>query len=43
MLIFDTVLASVDASPIRTAPDAGAKSRFRLGEPVLGAMPDGRL
>ena len=37
---FDTVLASVDASPVRTAP-APVQVAFRLGEPVLGAMPDG--
>src|SRR5271163_2397779 len=37
---FDTVLASVDASPIRTAPGP-VMIAFRLGEPVLGAMPDG--
>jgi len=37
---FDTVLGSVDASPIRTAP-APVQIAFRLAEPVLGAMPDG--
>jgi ferredoxin len=37
---FDAVLASVDASPIRTAPPA-VQIAFRLAEPVLGAMPDG--
>jgi hypothetical protein len=37
---FDAVLASVDASPIRTAPGL-VMVAFRLGEPVLGAMPDG--
>jgi hypothetical protein len=37
---FDTVLASVDASPIRTAP-APVMVAFRLAEPILGAMPDG--
>jgi ferredoxin len=37
---FDTVLASVDASPTRTAPPA-VQIAFRLAEPVLGAMPDG--
>ena len=37
---FDTVLGSVDASPIRTAP-APVQVAFRLAEPVLGAMPDG--
>jgi hypothetical protein len=34
------VLASVDASPARTAP-APVQIAFRLAEPVLGAMPDG--
>ena len=37
---FDAVLASVDASPIRTAPPA-VQIAFRLAEPILGAMPDG--
>ena len=37
---FDTVLASVDASPVRKAP-APVQIAFRLAEPVLGAMPDG--
>src|SRR5277367_1243349 len=37
---FDTVLASVDASPARTAP-VPVQIAFRLGEPILGAMPDG--
>lgn len=37
---FDSVLASVDASPSRIAP-APVQIAFRLGEPVLGAMPDG--
>ena len=37
---FDTVLASVDASPSRVAP-APVQIAFRLGEPILGAMPDG--
>jgi ferredoxin len=37
---FETVLASVDASPSRIAP-APVQIAFRLGEPVLGAMPDG--
>ncbi len=36
---FDTVLGSVDASPIRTAP-VPVMIAFRLAEPVLGAMPD---
>ncbi len=36
---FDTVLASVDASPVRTAP-MPVQVAFRLAEPVLGAMPD---
>ena len=36
---FDTVLASVDATPLRTAP-MGMRIVFRLLEPVLGAMPD---
>ena len=36
---FDTVLASVDASPISTAP-VPVQIAFRLIEPVLGAMPD---
>ena len=37
---FDSVLGSVDASPIRTAP-APVMLAFRLAEPLLGAMPDG--
>jgi ferredoxin len=37
---FDTVLASVDASPVNTAP-VPVQIAFRLAEPVLGAMPDG--
>jgi ferredoxin len=37
---FDTVLASVDASPVRKAP-APVQIAFRLAEPILGAMPDG--
>ena len=37
---FDAVLASVDASPVRTAP-VPVQIAFRLAEPVLGAMPDG--
>src|SRR6266851_1944193 len=37
---FDTVLASVDASSMRTAPTP-VRIAFRLGEPILGAMPDG--
>jgi ferredoxin len=37
---FDSVLASVDASPVRTAPRA-VQMAFRLAEPILGAMPDG--
>ncbi len=37
---FDSVLASVDASPIRTAP-APVMLALRLAEPLLGAMPDG--
>ncbi len=37
---FDTVLASVDASPVRTAP-APVQIAFRLAEPILGAMRDG--
>jgi len=37
---FDAVLASVDASPVRSAP-VPVQIAFRLGEPVLGAMPDG--
>ncbi len=37
---FDTVLASVDASPIQTAP-VPVQIAFRFAEPVLGAMPDG--
>ena len=37
---FDTVLASVDASPTRTAP-VPVQIAFRLAEPVLGSMPDG--
>src|ERR1700722_789784 len=37
---FDTVLATVDASPSRVAPTP-VQIAFRLGEPVLGAMPDG--
>jgi len=37
---FETVLTSVDASPSRIAP-APVQIAFRLGEPVLGAMPDG--
>ena len=36
---FDTVLASVDATPLRTAP-MGMRIVFRLLEPILGAMPD---
>jgi ferredoxin len=36
---FDTVLASVDATPVRTAPPA-VQIAFRLAEPILGAMPD---
>ena len=36
---FDTVLATVDASPVRTAP-AAVQIAFRLAEPILGAMPD---
>jgi hypothetical protein len=36
---FDTVLASVDATPVRTAPPA-MRLVFRLLEPILGAMPD---
>ena len=36
---FDTVLASVDATPLRTAP-IGMRIVFRLLEPILGAMPD---
>ncbi len=37
---FDTVLASVDASPVQTAP-VPVQIAFRFAEPVLGAMPDG--
>src|SRR5208337_1489363 len=37
---FDAVLASVDASPVSTAP-VPVQIAFRLAEPVLGAMPDG--
>src|SRR5271154_3942119 len=37
---FDTVLATVDASPARTAP-VPVQIAFRLGEPILGSMPDG--
>jgi hypothetical protein len=37
---FDAVLATVDASPARTAP-IPVQIAFRLGEPVLGSMPDG--
>ena len=37
---FDTVLASVDASPTRTAP-VPVQIAFRLAEPILGSMPDG--
>ena len=37
---FDTVLASVDASPVRAAP-APVQIALRLAEPILGAMPDG--
>jgi ferredoxin len=37
---FDTVLASVNATPVRTAPKP-VQIAFRLAEPVLGAMPDG--
>ncbi len=37
---FDAVLATVDASPIRTAPGP-VQFAFRLAEPILGAMPDG--
>src|SRR5216684_2710202 len=36
---FDTVLASVDATPVRTAPTA-MRIVLRFLEPVLGAMPD---
>src|SRR5271168_2297191 len=36
---FDTVLASVDASPVNTAP-VPVQIAFRLAEPLLGAMPD---
>jgi ferredoxin len=36
---FETVLASVDATPAQTAPRA-VQIAFRLLEPVLGAMPD---
>src|SRR5271156_2289403 len=35
---FDTVLASVDATPVRTAPPA-VQIAFRLPGPILGAMP----
>src|SRR5208282_1830741 len=35
---FDTVLASVDASPVRAAP-VPVQIAFRLAEPILGAMP----
>jgi ferredoxin len=37
---FNAVLASVNASPVRTAP-APVRIAFRLGEPILGAMPVG--
>jgi ferredoxin len=37
---FDAVLATVDASPARTAP-IPVQIAFRLGEPILGSMPDG--
>jgi ferredoxin len=37
---FDAVLATVDASPVRTAPGP-VQFAFRLAEPILGAMPDG--
>ncbi len=37
---FDTVLASIDTTSARTAPIA-VQIALRLGEPVLGAMPDG--
>jgi hypothetical protein len=37
---FDAVLASVDASPVQTAP-VPVQIAFRFAEPVLGAMPDG--
>ena len=36
---FDTVLASVDFSAVRTAP-APVQVALRLAEPILGAMPD---
>src|SRR6266851_1146067 len=36
---FDTVLASVDATPVRTAPTS-MRIVLRFLEPVLGAMPD---
>jgi ferredoxin len=36
---FDTVLGSVDSSPVQIAPTP-VQIAFRLGEPVLGAMPD---
>src|SRR6202044_3192707 len=36
---FDAVLATVDASPARTAP-IPVQIAFRLGEPILGSMPD---
>ena len=35
---FDAVLASVDASPVRTAPGP-VQIALRLAEPILGAMP----
>jgi hypothetical protein len=37
---FDTVLASVDSTPVRTAPRP-VQVAFRLAEPILGALPDG--
>ncbi|MGA9721345.1 MAG: hypothetical protein WBQ86_02725, partial [Candidatus Binatus sp.] len=36
---FEAVLASVDASPVQTAP-VPVQIAFRFAEPVLGAMPD---
>jgi ferredoxin len=37
---FDTILGSVDLTEVHGAP-AGVKIALRLGEPILGAMPDG--
>lgn len=36
---FDTVLGRIDTTPVTTAP-AAVRLALRLGEPVLGAMPD---